>query len=137
MVRTDSRPHKMKDKFIVIDMDGTLCKSKKGSQEYIDVEPNNLVIQKLKEYKSLGFSIAILSARNMRTYKGNIGKINAVTLKTILQWLDKHDVPYDEVYIGKPWCGLKGFYVDDKTIRQDEFINLSYKEIKSILDKNE
>lgn len=123
----------MRNKFIVIDLDGTLCKTKGDNQEYIDVEPNSAVIQKLKKYKALGFSIAIFSSRNMKTYKGNIGKINAVTLKTMLQWLDKHKVPYDEVYVGKPWCGSEGFYVDDRTIRPDEFTNLSFEQIKAIV----
>lgn len=123
------------DRVIVIDLDGTLCKLKKRDQEYIDLEPNKEVLQKLREYKKKGYYIIIDSARNMRTYAGNIGQINAVTLKTIFQWLDNHMVPYDEVHIGRPWCGFKGFYVDDKTVRPDEFTSLSIDEIESIVDK--
>ena len=122
-----------KDKAIVIDMDGTICKPKREDQEYIDLEPDQEVIQKLREYKQKGFYIIIVSARNMRTFDGNVGKINAVTLKTIFSWLDKHEVPYDEVHIGRPWCGFNGFYVDDKTIKPDEFVNLSLEEVKKII----
>ena len=122
-----------KDKAIVIDLDGTLTQTKKKTEKYEDLKPNRKVVQKLKAYKREGFYIIILSARNMRTFEGNIGRINAVTLKTIFKWLDKHKVPYDEVHVGRPWCGFNGFYVDDKTVRPDEFVNLSLKEIKKLV----
>jgi len=121
------------DSAIVIDLDGTLCEKKGKDQEYIEVEPNAEVLKKLREYRELGFYIIIISARNMRTHEGNIGRINAETLKTIHEWLDRHDVPYDEIHIGRPWCGFNGFYVDDKTIRPDEFLNLSPEEIKKLI----
>ncbi|HBC7113125.1 TPA: capsular biosynthesis protein, partial [Escherichia coli] len=66
------------------------------------------------------------------TYNSNIGKITAVTLPIIVEWLEKNNVPYDEIYVGKPWCGHEGFYVDDKAIRPNEFVNLSYNEIKKL-----
>jgi len=121
------------DKAIVIDLDGTLCEKKGKDQEYIDVEPNAEVLKKLREYRDAGFYIIIVSARNMRTFEGNIGLINANTLKTIHKWMDKHDVPYDEIHVGRPWCGFNGFYVDDKTIRPDEFLDLSPEEIKKLI----
>ena len=70
----------------------------------------------------------------MNTYNNNLGRINAHTAKIVLEWLDKHEIPYDEIYFGKPWCGFKGFYVDDKTIRPSEFISKSYKEIIKLLE---
>ena len=114
-------------------MDGTLAQAKKKTQKYIDLKPNKKVVQKLKQYKKEGFYIIIVSARNMRTFDGNIGKINAVTLKTIFKWLDMHKIPYDEVHVGRPWCGFNGFYVDDKTVRLGEFVNLSLKEIRKLI----
>ena len=45
----------------------------------------------------------------MQTFSGNIGQINAKILPTILEWLDKHNVPYDEIIVGKPWCGNDGY----------------------------
>ena len=69
----------------------------------------------------------------MKTYSGNIGQINVKTLPTIIKWLDQHDVPYDEVVVGKPWCGSDGFYIDDRAIRPNEFANLSYNEIRDLL----
>ena len=72
----------------------------------------------------------------MRTFEGNIGKINVHTLPIVIEWLKKHDVPYDEIIMGKPWCGFDGFYVDDKAIRPNEFAELSYEEIVALVKKD-
>ena len=118
-------------KRLIMDLDDTLTKSYDGS--YMDVLPNKLVIEKLREYKEKGFEIVINTSRNMRTYSGNVGLINANTLPIILKWLEKHDVPFDEIYTGKPWCGNDGFYVDDKSFRPSEFAKLNYEEIVNLL----
>lgn len=120
---------------IVMDIDGTLCELKKEGQEYIDLKPIPAVLDKLREYKAKGFHIILHSARQMRTYKGNTGKINANTGKVLFEWLEKHDIPYDEIHLGKPWCGRKGFYVDDSTVRPDEFAHLSHEEILKLIGK--
>ena len=116
---------------IVIDLDQTICYSESG--DYMNALPNNEVIAKLREMKNLGFSIVIYTARNMRTFAGNLGKINVHTLPTIIKWLDKYNVPYDEIMVGKPWPGPQGFYVDDKAIRPNEFINLSLQDINKLI----
>lgn len=118
-------------KRIIIDLDDTICQTENG--DYVNSKPVLEVIERMHEYKKNGFEIAINTSRNMRTYQGNIGKITANTLPIILKWLSDHNVPYDEIYIGKPWCGMEGFYVDDRSIRPNEFVNLSYEEIKDIM----
>ncbi|MCD9479738.1 HAD hydrolase family protein [Photobacterium phosphoreum] len=120
-------------KKLVIDLDGTLTTT--NTADYRLVSPNMDVIKKLREYQQQGFSITIFTARNMRTYEGNIGKINIHTLPIIVEWLEKHSVPYDEIIVGKPWCGHDGFYIDDRAIRPSEFASLSVDEINSLLDK--
>ena len=70
----------------------------------------------------------------MRTYKGNVGLINANTLPIILEWLSVHQVPYDEIVLGKPWPSYGGFYVDDKAIRPNEFCSLTYEQIQELLN---
>lgn len=69
----------------------------------------------------------------MRTHNNSVGKINAFTLPVIIDWLKKHDVPYDEIHVGKPWCGHDGFYVDDRSIRPDEFNALGYDGVRALL----
>lgn len=117
-------------KRIIMDLDETICSTQAGN--YAESTPNLAVIQKLRDYKALGFEIVISTSRNMRTYSGNIGKITANTLPIVMSWLNRHEVPYDEIYIGKPWCGHEGFYVDDRSIRPDEFAKLSYEQIKTL-----
>ncbi|MDH0707730.1 capsular biosynthesis protein [Pseudomonas sp. GD03862] len=119
-------------KRIIMDLDDTICSTVDG--DYRSSAPNVEVINKIKEYKSLGFDIVISTSRNMRTYNGNVGKIAANTLPIIMEWLKEHSVPYDEIYVGKPWCGHEGFYVDDKAVRPSEFAKLSYAEIRSLTD---
>ncbi len=119
-------------KRLVFDLDGTLTIDD-PHVEYAERRPNLAVVEKLREYRALGFEIVICSARNMRTYGGQLGKINAHTLPVILDWLARHDVPYDEIHVGKPWCGTEGFYIDDKAVRPSEFARLSPEEISELL----
>lgn len=122
------------EKVIVMDIDGTLCDIKSKEQSYLDVIPKFNILKKLNEMKQEGFYIILYTSRQMRTYDGNIGKINANTGKILFQWLEKYDIPFDEIYFGKPWCGKNGFYVDDKAIRPSEFVKLSYDEIIKLLE---
>ena len=124
----------MNNNKIIIDLDDTICKTNKG--DYENSIPKEEVIKKIKEYKDLGFEIIIYTSRNMRTYKGNIDLIKANTLPIIIKWLEKFDVPYDQIIVGKPWPSFGGFYVDDKAIRPDEFVNLTYSEIQKITNAN-
>ena len=60
------------DKVIVIDLDGTICHEKGEDEEYDDVLINNGILEKLRDYREKGFYIIVYSARNMRTYAGNM-----------------------------------------------------------------
>ncbi len=122
-------------KKLVIDLDGTLTIDEPGP--YPDKQPNLPLIAKLRDYHADGFAITIFTARSMRTYEGNVGKINLHTLPGVLAWLEKHQVPFDEVLVGKPWCGFTGFYVDDKAIRPSEFTSLSRTEIDALLEQEQ
>lgn len=117
---------------IVIDLDGTLTYDDPAVC-YEDRAPRQDVIEKLRLYKKMGYTICILTARNMRTYEGNVGKIAVHTLPIIQRWLARHDVPFDEILIGKPWCGPDGFYVDDRALRPDEFVRLEPGEVSAII----
>ncbi|MCD8521824.1 MAG: HAD-IIIC family phosphatase [Saccharospirillaceae bacterium] len=120
-------------KRLVFDLDNTL--TIEGTGDYHNVMPRLDMIEKLRDYKAQGFEIIISTSRNMRTYNASVGKITANTLPVIFEWLAKHNVPYDEIHIGKPWCGNDGFYIDDKSIRPSEFRSLSYDEIIRLLAK--
>lgn len=119
-------------KKIVVDLDETIS-TKRKTEGYENARPRIDVIERLRYFKRLGYSICIYTARNMRTYSGNVGLINVHTLPVISAWLEQHAVPHDEIIVGKPWCGEDGFYVDDRAIRPSEFVSLSVDEIKELL----
>ena len=120
----------------IFDIDGTLCPIKKKDERYEDLVPFQNMIEKLRYYKENGAKIILFTSRNMNSYQGNIGLINKNTAKILLEWLEKWDIPYDEIIYGKPWPGHKGFYVDDRTVRPDEFLNCTVEELDTICSKS-
>lgn len=120
----------------IFDIDGTLCPIKNKEESYEDIVPYENMVNKLRYYKEKGAKIVLFTSRNMNSYQGNIGIINKKTARILLDWLDKWDIPYDEIIYGKPWPGHKGFYVDDRTVRPDEFLRCSVEELDSICKKS-
>ena len=118
---------------IIVDLDGTLTVDDKN-KEYPDKLPDEAMIETLREYRSNGFEITIFTARNMRSLNGDIEMIKQKTLPIIIEWLNYHNVPYDDIIVGKPWCGDDGFYIDDRAIRPSEFKDLSYYEIMELMN---
>lgn len=125
-----------KEYTFVFDIDGTLCPIKQKGEKYEDLVPYSDILEKISNYKREGAKIVLFTARNMNTYKGNLGLINKETARVLSVWLDKWKIPYDEIIYGKPWPGHKGFYVDDRTIRPDEFLDYSVDELNIICEKS-
>ena len=125
---------------IVFDVDGTICPIKKVNEEYKDLIPYADMVNKIRKLKEEGYKIFFFTARNMRTYNADINKILKYTKPVLETWLQKWEIPYDEVIYGKPYPGKEGFYVDDKTLRPDELLSMNKDEISLFLkgsDKNE
>lgn len=124
-------------KRLVLDLDNTLTQTRGEGVSYRDVLPDPEMVEKVRHYKADGFAIIIATSRNMRSYNNSIGEINAKTLPIIIEWLEKHQIPYDEIHVGKPWCGHDGFYVDDRAIRPDEFLKLPYEKIRELVGEGD
>jgi capsule biosynthesis phosphatase len=122
-----------RERCIVFDIDGTICPIKSSEQSYDDLVPHPEMLKRLREYRDEGFYIILSTSRNMNTHSGNIGLLIAKTAKQLFGWLDRHEVPYDELHVGKPWPGRGGFYVDDKAIRPDEFLQMNYEQILKVV----
>lgn len=121
---------------LVVDIDGTLCPIKKPDEKYGDLVPYEPIVQKLREYHDAGAKIILFSSRNMNSYNGNLGLINKNTAIVLNEWLAKWDIPYDEILFGKPWPGHHGFYVDDRSVRPDEFLSHDLDELEEICRKS-
>jgi capsule biosynthesis phosphatase len=121
---------------IVVDIDGTLTVGKEEGQGYAAVRVSEPMRAKLRELKARNYWIILYSSRNMRTYDGNIGAILKHTAPVLVQWLADNDIPYDELHLGKPWCGHNGFYIDDRAVRPREFLENSLDELARIIARD-
>ena len=87
-------------------------------------------IDKLKTWKDEGHYIIIFTARHMKTCDGDTGKILARIGAMTLNWLDRYEVPYNEIHFGKPYADV---YIDDLAIKfsgWEDFPDLSILEGK-------
>jgi capsule biosynthesis phosphatase len=99
---------------ICIDLDGVICNLKAEGQTYDQLLPVPGAPEKLKELKNNGHYIIINTARHMKTCQGNVGMVTARIGPITLQWLEKYEIPYDEIYFGKPHAEV---YIDDNAFR--------------------
>ena len=101
---------------IVFDLDDTLCSTK--NRDYSKSQPIEPVVDGLRRLKEEGWTIVIMTARGMGRSGGNIESVREDVVNEVETFLNKFDIPYDQIQVGKPWAHL---YVDDKAIRPDEF----------------
>ena len=97
------------------DIDGVIFKINKG---YIKHEPIWSTVKYIKHLKSLNHEVVLYTARKMKTFNGNIGKINKEIVENTLFNLNRYNIPYDEIYFGKPNADV---YIDDKALNFYDF----------------
>ena len=118
-----------KKQTIVIDIDDTICHTnhnyQDAKQKYGNALPNNKIINGMRILKRQGFHIILLTARRMLTHNGDIEKIIEDVGKITTDWLERYNVPYDELIWGKPYSGT--YYVDDKAMNLEEFVKWTNK----------
>lgn len=95
---------------ICFDLDNTLVSYPRIKNDYTSVEPIHHNINFLKYLKSFGHTIIIYTARRMKTHKGDVGKCLCDIGKITFDTLSKFDIPFDEIYFGKPYADI---YIDD------------------------
>jgi len=99
---------------ICIDLDGVICELKREEQSYEELKPLPGAVEKIRKLKENGHYIIIYTSRRMKTHNGNLGKVVADIGLITLEWLKKYNIPYDELYFGKPWADV---YIDDNSFR--------------------
>ena len=95
------------------DLDNTLVTFPTKTNDYTSVKPIEKNISIVRYLKKLGHTIIIYTARRMKTHKGNTGRVLADIGKITFDTLEKFNIPYDEIYFGKPNAD---FYIDDLAI---------------------
>ena len=114
---------------IVIDLDGTICPIKEKHEEYGLLKPYPGAIETMNELREAGHYIIIQTARNMATQGSNLGKVVQNIGKVTLDWLEKYEVPYDEIYFGKPNANI---YIDDRAFRFTGWDNVDVQSLEDI-----
>jgi capsule biosynthesis phosphatase len=114
---------------ICFDFDNTLVTHPKIKDDYKTVEPITKNINFLKYLKTFNHDIIIYTARRMKTHKGNTGKVLCDIGKITFDTLEKFDIPFDEIYFGKPQADV---YIDDLALNC--FDNME-KELGFYMDK--
>jgi capsule biosynthesis phosphatase len=83
---------------------------------------NQRVVDIIRYLKQLGHTIIIYTARRMRTHSGNVGRVIADIASLTLKSLEHHNIPYDEIYFGKPYAD---YYIDDLGVSMFEDLEKS------------
>jgi capsule biosynthesis phosphatase len=102
----------------LIDFDGTI------TQNIDKILTNNTklnieMIKKINELHNNGHEIIIFTSRGMKSRKNNLKLINKELLPVIINLLDKNNVLYDEIIMGKPYSDL---IIDDLSIHPIDFL---------------
>ena len=118
---------------IVIDLDGTICTLKQKHETYSDVQIKEGAADFIRLLRTQGHYVIIQTARNMATCESNLGKAMKNVGKVTLEWLEKNNVEYDEIYFGKPNAHL---YIDDRALRFEEWPALSIEKLETIAKEN-
>lgn len=100
----------IKNKRFCFNLDNTLVTFPTIRNDYTSVKPIEKNIRFLKYLKCFGNTIIIYTSRGMKSHDGNIGKINSEIGKITFNTLEQFNIPYDEIYFGKPYAD---FYIDD------------------------
>jgi len=112
----------MSNKRICLDLDGVIAQFKKEGQTYFDVAVVPGAKEKINALREAGHYIIIHTARHMKTCNGNLGQVNARISQQTLNWLDKNNIQYDEIYFGKPWADI---YIDDNAFRFESWSDIA------------
>jgi 7-cyano-7-deazaguanine synthase in queuosine biosynthesis len=89
------------------DIDGVLTIETEG-HDYHNRTANRDMINQVDGLHSVGHKIILQSARYHED------------LKVTIEWLHSHNVPYDEIHLGKPKAD---YYIDDKMLDMEELLN--------------
>ena len=106
---------------ICIDLDGTICTIKKADETYADVKVQAGAKEFIDKLRADGHTIIINTARNMQTQGHNVGKVMKNVGKITLDWLDKNEIYYDEIFFGKPNADIT---IDDRVIKFTDWNSL-------------
>ena len=108
----------------VFDIDETISRWN-DNRDYFNFEPDRDMIYNIARLYHKGHHITLHTARGMLSMKGDIKKIEKEIRPPLEAWLERWNVKYDVLVMGKP---AGDYYVDDKNLSIDQFLNGEYNE---------
>jgi dTDP-glucose pyrophosphorylase len=100
VINANNKKKILKPKRFCFDLENTLLTYPKIKNDYKSVKPILKNINFLKYLKKMGNIIIIYTTQKISTYEGKI----------IFEILEKYNIPYDEIYFGKPEAD---YYIDN------------------------
>lgn len=104
---------------VVVDLDGTLMTPPRpilddAGELRTDGDPEPGAVEAMRELYAAGWRIVVSSSRTWDRW----GSQRLAWIEAIRGWLERHAIPYDEVFVGagKPAAAA---YVDDNAIRYE------------------
>lgn len=113
--------YKNYEKTIVMDIDDTISFAKTYADPsiYAEAVPNTELIATMQRLSKEGYKFILHTSRGWISCDEDSERAKEKYLKQIETWMRKYKVPYERIVFGKPF-GI--IYVDDKSIRPDEFV---------------
>ena len=108
----------------VFDIDETISRWD-GNRNYEEFIPDRDVIYNIHRLHFKGHHITLYTSRGMLSMKGNLERIEKELRPPLEKWLKNWNVKYDVLIMGKP---PGDYYVDDKALSIDQFLNGEYDE---------
>jgi capsule biosynthesis phosphatase len=120
------------EKVIAVDFDNTIVATN-DINEIMNTKEN--AINVLNALRGLGYKILIYSCRNNKTPKiiPNGDKKHKQVMQDMIDYLKRHNIPYDRIDAGKYGKPFAHYYIDDKGIR----FNNNWLEILEFIIKKE
>ena len=99
---------------ICFDLDGVICELRGEGQDYSELSPIPGAAENIKKLRAAGHYIILHTARHMKSTDANLGKVIARKGLVTLEWLENHQIEFDELYFGKPYADI---YIDDNALK--------------------
>lgn len=93
------------------DIDNTILTYSSNPKTKEGIEPIPSMVALLRRLYNEGNTIVLQTARGMQSNQSNLGLANKKGAYQVFETLEKYEIPYHEIYFGKPWADI---YIDDK-----------------------
>jgi capsule biosynthesis phosphatase len=114
------------DKRVIVDFDDTIATT--TTRDWDNAVPHWDVINRINNLYEKGWEVWIVTARGQLSCNGDFEAADRKYRKIMEEWLKTHGVKYHLLSFEKR---LASYYIDDKALMPEEFVDLEIREIKT------